>query len=258
MDVALDRLMGLFEMVIKLRCEEVEIALASIDRNGRSRKKVLNTLIEKLIETALIDDIKSTMYHVRRMRNYSAHPKRNDTVGTFALRPLTVTINVINQLFMPQEDHIENRNEVERFNNEFSFEEDELFKLPTENGIILVYSPKLRHSFKVNNEWIRAVSLEPVLENTFDLLSNHRMPNPILHFFKDVSFADQSINAYDVISNQSIKIERTNKSQNIDYFNEHIQELTELEPKYLLSYKNMIADQIDWMIQEYIYTSCWN
>lgn len=258
LDVALTQLMGLFEMAVKLRCEEIEIALDYQDRRDHLRKKNLNRLIDELVNETLTEEFHSLMHNVRKMRNYSAHPERNDTLGTLTLRPMLVIINLINQLFLSQEHHLENKKELDDIRKQISFKKKELFKLQTERGLILVYSPKLVDTFKVAESWIRVIYFEAVLENTKEQLSNHRYGNSIIRFFKDVSINDNGITAFDMDSNEALVIERTLKPKNIEYFNEHINELAELDLIDLHTYKHSKSNDIDVATQKFIYENCWN
>lgn len=258
MDVALSQLMGLFEMAVKFRCEQVGIDLYYFDKNDKKRSCNLNTLIDSLVKKELTIDLKAVMHNVRQLRNYSAHPKRNDTVGIIALRPILVTINLINQLYLSKEHHLENKSEFELFSKVLVIPTDQVFILNHDEKLILVHNPVVMDTFKIGDSWIRAISFNPVLINTKKNLSEYKFPDCIIRFLKNVSITENGIEAYDVDLDKDIRIEQTANPNHLNAFNKYVQELNELEKIQLSTYNDSKANEIDRKIQSFIYKNCWN
>ena len=258
MDVALSQLMGLFEMAVKFRCEEVGINLHYFDKNGKKQSCKLNSLIDQLIKKELTIDLKAVMHNVRQIRNYSAHPNRNDTIGTIALRPILVTVNLINQLYLSKKHHVENKAEFERFRKVLAPPSNQLFLLSHGGKLILVHKPILTDTFKMAESWIRAVSFNPVLINTKRNLLEYQFPDGIVRFFKDVSIVENGIKAYDIDLQKDILIEQTTHPDHLDGFNKYVQELNELQKIHISTYNRFRTNEIDRKIQLFIYKNCWN
>ena len=252
-DVALNKLLGIFEMAVKLRCEQVGIELSLIN----NRKKTLNHLISELIDNSLTPEFKGVMAHIRSLRNMQAHPENHSLLGTFCHVVIVPIVNMINQIYLPQYQHIENFEELKDERKKLKFTETDLFILEHRGQRILVHNPKLIDIFKVGKTWVSAISFQPVLSKTKELLSEHRIPDGIIRFFKEVEITSKGIKAIDTESIQEILIERTTKTENLEVLKRHLKELNELDQLDRSIYSSSISDGIDREIQKFVYENCW-
>jgi hypothetical protein len=259
-EVALQKLLGIYEMAVKLRSQQVGIVMDYTLKNGAKRKKELNKLIDELVDKALIPELKSVMHHTRKIRNIFAHPDQYSLFGTLSHSVLIPLVNLLNQLFLPQSHHIENNEVLLKTKESFTISETDLFKLEHKNQLILAYAPKLLNTFKVGSTWVSAISFQPVLSKTKELLSEHKIPDGIIRFFKEVEITSKGIKAIDTESIQEILIERTTKTENLEVLKRHLKELkelNELDQVERFIYSSSISDGIDREIQKFVYENCW-
>lgn len=256
-DVASDKLMGIYEMTIKLRCVELGIEKTILDKNGKKRTKNLHALIDELIKKGLVSDLEFILYHLRKLRNYAAHPDRNSLMGTLSLSIMIPALNVINKLFLPQSYHHEWKNVSQNFQKRFVFEATDLFALHHENLKLLVYQPKCLDTFKIGDNWCHAISFLPVLNKTKELLSQHKIPDGIVRFLSDIIIDENGINVFDLESKQTSLIERTIKQTNVTTFDKHLAELKELDSMDVFTFESSLNDYCYRKTQQFVYENCW-
>ena len=103
-DEALRKLLGTFEMAIKLRSKASGIQLTKYTN--------LQGLINKLFPVEKVKQLNAQLHFIRRIRNQYAHPTHH-YFGAIAIRPLIISlINALNQLFLPEESMIANQAQV--------------------------------------------------------------------------------------------------------------------------------------------------
>ncbi len=257
LDVALNKLLGTYEMAIKLRCAELGIEKTYLDKKGKTKTKNLNTFIEELIKEGLTPDYKSTLHHLRDLRNFSAHPERNTLMGTLSLGVMMPALNVINKLFLPQCDHQEWKEVSENMQNNFVFEESTIFILEHQNQRVLVYQPEHIDSFKIGDAWCHAISFLPVLANTKELLSEHKIPDGIVRFLSNIIIGEKGISAFDMEINQTTFIEYTDNEKNINTYKLHLAQLRELDEVDAGIFENTLQDFCYRKAQKFVYQNCW-
>lgn len=259
-DVALQKLLGIYEMAVKLRCKQVGVNLSKGDTNetSKTKRKNLHTLIEELIKSNLTPEFTGVLLNLKELRNVLAHPEDDSLMGSLCLSAIIPLVNILNQIYLPQSHHVENFEEFKKAKEKFNFLQNKPFVLEHKQKRILVYNPKLMDTFKVGNDWIRAVSFQPVLLNTKKMLSDHTIPNGIIRFFKEVQIIHSGIRAVDMELTEEILIEKTFNAENLDKLETHLSELNELDIRDHIAHLHSMEDGIDREIQKFIFENCWN
>lgn len=256
-DLAVNKLLGIYEMAIKLRCDELGIEKTYIDKKGKTQKKNLNSLIDELIKNGLIPDFKTVLHNLRRIRNITAHPENDSTMAFISRRFIKPSINIINQIFLPKTHHISCKHEFENSKNKFIIDPLELFILENRNLRILVNEPRFKDNVMVNNEWIQVFTFEPVLAETFKTISNLNLTQEIVLFLKDFKYENGNIYAFDLVLNKEVCIEKTTKPENIQVFEKHLDELHKLENSDRRTYLMVKEENVDFEVQNFTYQYCW-
>jgi hypothetical protein len=101
MDEALVKLLRVLEMAVKMRCKELGITLEILDNKGKTRKKVLNALINELAAKEAAKPTKSTLIWLKDVRNYLMHPSEPSLFGSVALGHIRQCVIMLNALFLP-------------------------------------------------------------------------------------------------------------------------------------------------------------
>ena len=256
-DVALNKLLGIFEMAIKLRCEQVGIELYTVNSKGSESKKPLSKLISQLLETNLIDEFENVLDNTRSLRNFSAHPEKHFYFGSLCQPVLITLVNLLNNLYLPKNHHLASREVFEKTKNELEIFELNLFIIENEKQRVLVYKPQVLETFKLGNDWVNAVSFQPVFNNTKEMLSQQIVPNGVVRFLSAIIVDEKGISANDADSNQPILIERTTDDRNTTIFKKHLDDLSELESMDLFSFESSMKSFCNQKTENFIHQKCW-
>lgn len=105
MDEALNKGLRLLEMAIKLKAEESRLALKTLD--AKPREKSFNLLINEVCKMEPLIQLKETIHHLRKIRNFTTHKDSNSYLGRtggMVKRNLMCLVNLINDLFLDPEE----------------------------------------------------------------------------------------------------------------------------------------------------------
>lgn len=257
-DVALSQLMGLFEFAVKIRCIQLGIKLSFKDQRKKIRKKTLNTLIDELIKKGLTDEFRNIMHDLRKLRNYTMHPEKNILIGAASLSPILITINSINQLFLPKTYHVKNHQTLQEKKARLKILKNTLFIMPWKEKKVLVYLPRIWDLIKVKGKWIWIISFETVINYNQNQLSQNYFPPPILKFFTKFDVGSEGIKVSDFQGTHNYNIRKNEDERNIIIHTNFLSNLFKLNKQEWQSYKFINEDALDLSIQNFIYRNCWN
>jgi len=116
-DEALRKLLGMFEMALKLKYKEVTDQewkdFKGKDERGRRISPNLNNLIDWLCNGKYVPHDKEAYHSIRKIRNYFMHPETSNQGTILFRRKLLDLHNCFNEIFLPKEVLEERKKKLE-------------------------------------------------------------------------------------------------------------------------------------------------
>ncbi|MFC2110880.1 hypothetical protein ACFLQ5_00355 [Bacteroidota bacterium] len=252
-DVAMNKLLQLFEMAIKIRAKEYNIP----EYYSNSKRKVsLNDLINELTKEQALKYLKDGLHQERRLRNIFAHPVRFGFGGGLFKQGIMPSITTLNRLFLDQETAIEAQNIHHQVEKRFDIFQEGLFVL--ENKLkYLVTGIYFIEAFKYKNDWVYVSVVNPVTENTFDDYSAHKFSSPFILLLKNPQTKNSSFEATNIENNKPITISPTKNPINLSRLEIFINDINRLSKSNLEKYhRNHQYEQAKQVVQFY-YEYAW-
>lgn len=257
-DEAYKKLLSIFEMAVKLRCKELDIELEFVTRSGKKKNKILANLINDLISYGYPDELKLSLDWVRELRNMWAHPERHSFGGGFAKGPIIPIINIINSIFRPPIDVANRKIRLEQHQQEMEPLLNKVFVLNHNGNNILVYDPKPIRAIKIDDNWVYAWHIHPVLAKTKELLEVNKIPPPLVFFLKDEEIHDSNCSALNFETGSNFELSITTKPENIVSYQKHIDEFESLEEMNKFAYKRTHDSTVIDKVNNFIYNNALN
>ena len=252
-DEAKKKLLHMVEMAVKLRNKELGNSLTFETRNGRTRKKTLNQLIDELVQFDYPEEFIGRLNWIRDKRNMASHPDRHSFGGGMYKNMFYPIINCLNELFLLPNKLVEYKSELEKYKDLENLKG--VFKVPHKNKAVLGYDPEIRHCWLDNNTWIYSVYFQPVLTNTKESLENHITSPPILNILSNLIVSDKGIEAIDTKTGEKIEFEKTTKSENLERYNSHISDLKKLNSDGRIYYTISLGKSKHYEVEMAIYNT---
>ncbi|RDC58716.1 hypothetical protein [Adhaeribacter pallidiroseus] len=209
-DVALQKLLGIWEMAVKFKCQQLGIALAIA---GKSNKKpvslVLNKLLEKVCALEKDKELQELLQQARALRNYYAHPDRHSFMGGIARQHIISLVNTINLLFLDTQVVVAAKKYLAKLQQEFGLFQQGLFILVWADQRLLVTKALPVAVYPVKEAWLSCWFFLPVLTNSYESLSNHRYSPPILLTFSSWQLQDDVLIGIDQSTQKEVKVALT-------------------------------------------------
>lgn len=99
-DEAFRKVLGIYEMAVKIRCKELGIELFKRGRSGkRDQAKPLGTLNDQLIKRLNLESFRYTFDRALEYRNEKAHPEKHAFGGTLYKMHIEMIVKFINLIF---------------------------------------------------------------------------------------------------------------------------------------------------------------
>ncbi|MGV3632255.1 MAG: DUF4145 domain-containing protein [Bacteroidota bacterium] len=251
------KLLQTFELTIKLKCISVGIPMEEINRKGKSEKIKLYKLIDTLSQHHVPQELKNTLHNLRSLRNYYAHPESYSNMGTLGRSNIVFTLNLINQLFLSNtwlKDQKEALKQIEKLLSPCG---QKLFVFDHQGRNILIHDLKAHAAICVDKQWVFALELVAVLNDTYQMLSNQIVPDPILVFINNFTSTKNGVTIKLHASNESKLLELTSKEANLQMKQKHIAEFFKLDEMNKFTFRSSQSHSISDKIQEFIYLNCW-
>jgi hypothetical protein len=256
-ELALDKLLRIFEMAVNLRCEELGIEKSFLDKKQRRHTKKLSRLIDELIQINMVPEFGSVMHNIRKIRNFSAHQERYSNLGIIAGQVIYPILNLINLMFIGKDYHLENRSHFESTKQHLRNIRNDLFIIENEGLKILVYDPDLLDCYKKGNDWIYSLSFMPVLSNSEEKIKNHQSPNRIMRFFRNLIIDNVSIQGFELLKKREELIEKTLKPENNIKLRLQLDAIKKADQTDAFIFNNSSKLNADRKTQEFIYETRW-
>jgi hypothetical protein len=256
-DLAIDKLLRIFEMAVNLRCADLGIEKVYFDNKNKQRFKNLNQLIDELIRIGMIDDFRNILHNIRKIRNHSSHQENHTLIGTIAGQVIYPILNLINLIFIDNEIHIENQSQFETIKAKILLDRNALFKLVHEGQFILAYDIDIHDCFKKEDDWIYIFSFMPVVTDAEKRIKNHQPPDRIMQFIQNANIDDLSIQGIDLVQGKDVLIEKTIKVENMDKMQVQLTILIEADDIDAFTFVNGPKLNVDRKSQQFIHENRW-
>lgn len=194
-DEALHKLLGIFEMAVKLRCGQFSIKL----------NQPLFKLIEQLCEKEPLKDLKPRLDYIRSLRNHFAHPDRNSFAGGTFRTKIFLLISTLNLLFMEEADVVAAQEKKTFYKQVFSEMEKGRFILEHGGLRYLCQGAKVWAAFEVRGEWVSLWHFQMVLPAIHESLSKHSYMPAFWLALKDVQSVDGGLAAVDFKASGAVR-----------------------------------------------------
>jgi len=255
-DQALQKVLGIYEMSIRLKCASVGIETTFRTNQRKIRSRNLADLIKNLLGNFVPAELEASMDWVKEIRNFHAHPSQYTLMGNLCNRVIVPAVNLINQIFLPITWYSDMKNEEARITDLIDFKND-VFVLNHNNLSILVHQPEIQKTINVDGIWVFALSFQPVLQNTSKSLSKLSFPEPIIRFLKDERISQNGITAIDAQTGEIIQINKTIEKAHIAKYNQHTEEYSLSENFKRFSYESSCQSHYEVQINQFIHQYCW-
>lgn len=256
-DEALKKLLGILEMAVKLRCQELNIPLEQVNAKGKIHTFRLEELINKVCEQEPEKELGQLLHNARKLRNTFAHPKRHGFIGAIMELPLIPLINVLNLLFLDAETVRKNREHLLELEQVYGGFQKGLFVLEWKERPCLISGVRVIHATSSRGKWHSYWNFVPVLTNVYKLLSNHRYPPPITLVLTGLRLDSASLIGEDVENGKAVKLSPTIKPAHLELLSQHEDDWNLLPEIERVSYTMQVDRLIARKLHEYKYTYCW-
>lgn len=229
MDEALVKLLRVLEMAVKMRCKELGITLEILDNKGKTRKKVLNALINELAAKEAAKPTKSTLIWLKDVRNYLMHPSEPSLFGSVALGHIRQCVIMLNALFLPERYFQEAATELNRLRGDCHQFETGLFVLEHAGRRYIVYRSEFVETYFVGGKRLALCAFHAVPADLKGEVAEGRYPSPLAYRVKDLRMEDGNINGTDADSGLPFVLAPTDHPDNKAMLERFEQEKSELD-----------------------------
>lgn len=260
-DEAVKKLLGIFEMAVKLKCQDLGFDLEFENKKGKKEAHKLGVLIDKICALEKEKEIKAQLHQVRELRNFHAHPERYSFMGgSIAKQSIIPLINILNMLFLDSKAVQEAKQELIKFKEQYGQFNEGLFVLERgeEGKRVLIMQASPVDVFKVNGEWVSFWSFLPVLGNAYELLSNNKYPPPITMGFSGVAVKDDGIVGKEQKTGYEVLIKPTSNPTNQEKLKHYQQEMSLLSERQQLFYSWSVQREVTKGFHKFMYLHYWN
>jgi hypothetical protein len=256
-DEALKKLLGIWEMAIKLRCTQLGISLKRTTKKGKVVKLVVDDLIKSLCEKEPAKKLEDTLQSVREIRNIFAHPERSTLYGATIRHKLVGLVNLLNAMFVDEKEVEDARAAHKLLLDETKHFEDGLLLLTRGGERYLIASAQPVQVRAIGTRQVSYWHFKPVLTNTFATLSAGSYPDPLTTVLVDVKVGKTSIKAVDFISDCEVSIETNNHPDNEALYQTFLSDLEQLDEMDRHKYDYMQSLDVMLAMSEFEHQYCW-
>jgi hypothetical protein len=229
MDEALAKLLRVLEMAVKIRCKQVLITLETLDNKGKTRKKVLNTLINELAAKELAKPTKGTLLWLKDVRNYLMHPSETSLFGSVALNHIRQCVIMLNALFLPERYFEDAKAELERVRSICRSFGEGLFVLEHTGHRYIVYRGEFVETYFVEGEWLVLCAFHAAPADLKGMATEGSYPSPLVYRVKGLQMEDGKISGTDTDSGLPFVLAPTDHTNNKTMLERFEQEKSELD-----------------------------
>jgi hypothetical protein len=257
-DEAFKKLLAIFEIAIKLKCQQLGIPLEYHTTKGRKITYKLFELIDNICAHEPEKEMQWQLHYARKLRNIQAHPERHSFMGALLYRPFISLLNAINLLFVAKETVISAKAALAKLKQQFSIFQEGLFVLEQEGKKYLLTKAEPMQSHHLTGTWYTCWSFQPVLTNLFEALSNHRYAPPMVLTLSNPQLNQGTLTGTELHTNSLIKLYPNTNPQNHQTLTQHQQDWHRLSETDKLIYQQNQQQELHKLLSQFMYKHCWN
>lgn len=241
-DEAYNKVLRVFEIAVKQKAIQENISLKN-DKKDKSLHNIINEIYQNAPN--YLENLKFSLQNIRKLRNTQMHPDRNSFRGIVGntQKLIKLVINLINQIFMPEEWHKVNYELAQQINPKLENTKDSLFVLEYNKPSILI--DEIIHCTPIDN--ILFVACNPVITNVLEAISSRKYNTPVILTITDCEISDDSIKGKS-IDGHSINIYKTTKPENLLIHKKYKDEISMQKVEDILIYKRFLAEEAFWKL----------
>jgi hypothetical protein len=252
LDIALLKAGVIFEMAVKMRCNQLEIEIPKKD----DREPTLNTYLKELSKFSNPGLI-SEWHKVKKIRNLLAHPKQSTLWGSIVLNSFYQIINILNKLFLSSESYNDLLSPSILLKEKSELFKKGLFILEYNENKYLIYSAFPYSGCKNGAKVISYWCFYPVLKNFPQKLDEISITSPICLYLKDVNVLKNNMTGNIINNNEIIKLYPTDNSDNLQTYSTFKAQVATADPGVLDMYNQLLDEEISKGIIRFMYDEFW-
>lgn len=256
-DEAMTKLLGTFEMAVRLRCTELGIPTTFVNKKGLKKDTALAALIDQLTKAEPAKAIKNWLHHVRELRNQKMHPKRHSFMGGMNKRKATAVVNLLNLIFLPDAEIRAAKEYAQPLRESTHQFEAGLFVLNDGAQRILVSKATLHSVFKKADHWVSIWHFRPVLADAYTTLTRHEMPLPLVLFVQDAILEKDTLTGLNLETEAVVTLQATSDERDQQALRKHQQDWAKAEQRDQEIYEFMLKLDAENKVEELMYGYRW-
>ena len=249
-DEGFNKAMRLIEMAVKLKAKALGIVLSKDDKNGNSRSVALVHLIDKICPDPHHVLIKQRLNHFRKLRNWQMHPDSHSFMGGVGglVKKIKSVVNLLNLMFLADAELVEMHNRMETFQSSL---------LPFQDRLLVLEGPENKYLIHAIHTFIAVrdtyfISLEPVVLNAWEEMSNHRYLQPLIVVIKGLTI-DRDCISGQAPEGSRVTLSVNKKDENIQTHKTFCEDLAKLDKTSRGFYQSHLTNGCHWQIEERLY-----
>jgi hypothetical protein len=201
--------------------------------------------------------LKPDFDRARSMRNSRVHKDAHTFMGVigYPINNIRLFINLINQIFQKESEikkitteHNRIKKILETYDNKpMIYSKDKKY---------LIDSILLFKYIKFNQKELLVLMANPILINAYNTYTTYTTVKPILITFKEFKISNEEITGID-LNDKEVSITFTNKIENLNIYNNFIEERGKVPEPDLQIYESIIYRDAPWEMERIIYENCW-
>ncbi|GAB3840287.1 hypothetical protein GCM10028821_44790 [Hymenobacter jeollabukensis] len=205
-DQGLQHLLGILEMAVKFRAEQLGIAVTSSSQHRHSQPPKLANLIDLVCRRAQAQELKQKLHWARKMRNYHAHPDRYRFAPVVMQQAVLPLLNLLNELFIDPMQATQAEQQMRQLRRHSQVLHGKLLILEYQGLRYLMHQAEPLRAFYSADHWRSLWAFYPVLPQAHESLSQHRYLPPIVLSLRAVEKESGGFQALDVTTGRLVRV----------------------------------------------------
>lgn len=253
-DEALKKLLGILEMAVKLRCQELGISLDFVNKRSKTEAYKLAVLIDKVCAIKVYKNLKYQLNKARNLRNHYAHPDAYSFAGGIVKQAVVPLINVLNRIFLNPQIISTAQDILEQLKPHNRIFEQGLFVLEVGDKKYLVTKGVVNEVLPIEGECYSFWVFLPVLEHK----AEYEYAPPILLMLSDIEVSDQVLTGKEFKTGVSVKLYSSNNPTNEEKLKLHEISWNNLTGSNQDAYRHHTSRTVAETISKLQYQFCWS
>ncbi|MEL7532951.1 MAG: hypothetical protein AAFN10_16655 [Bacteroidota bacterium] len=248
-DEGMSKALRTVEMAVKLKAQALGIALEYQDKKGKSRKKVLNQLIDEICQPAHLSFIKPLLNRARRLRNINSHPSQNSYMGGTGRSTDNIKYihNLCNTLFLDESRLQSYYHQDPAIQVKLKAMQEPYYVLAADGPNILVKGFLASRLLYTASEEYLLVCFDPVLHDPAKTYTQHIISSELPCIaLRSFSFDNGGLVGWDVLKEQAVSLSVSAHSQNAQTYQAYPVAMASISKTDISLVESLIAQKAPW------------